>query len=211
LLQPVNPALDWVIQTEFSFSPTGDYQGAGILLANTSGAFSGTANFNRIAERAYYPGGGGSVIRSVGNYVGFTSPVSYLRVQKTGTNYTGWYSADGVSWTLNGAGSDTYPWNYVGVFVIRYPWNGVSINSDASFNYFNATVLQPQLTIQKVAGTNVTLTWPGVSQTYGLQQSAALASPNWNFVTNFISVVNGTNTVTLPASSRTQFFRLVYP
>jgi hypothetical protein len=143
LLQPVDPSADWIIETGFAFSPTDDYQGVGLLLATTNGVFPGVSSFNRISEWAYYPNGGGSVIRSVGAYAGYGGGTSYLRVQKAGTNYTGWWSADGINWTLNGTATDTSAWPYLGVFVIRYPWDGVQINSTAAFSYFNVMVTSP--------------------------------------------------------------------
>jgi hypothetical protein len=69
LFQPVNPSLDWIIETGFAFAPGNNYQGAGLLLAVTNGVFTEDANFSRIAERAYYPNAGGNVIRSEGSCV----------------------------------------------------------------------------------------------------------------------------------------------
>ena len=146
LLQPIDPSLDWIIETEFNFSPTDNYQGAGILLATTNGTFINDNQFSRIAERAFYPNSGGNVIRSDGSYVAYSSATSYLRVQKSGDTYTGWYSPDGVNWTLNGTGTDTNAWPWIGVFVIRYPWDGAQINSTAVFSYFKVTVTTPAST-----------------------------------------------------------------
>lgn len=151
LLQPVDPSLDWIIETGFSFSPTDNYQDAGLLLADTNGMFSSGADFDRIAMRAYYPDAGGNVIRSVGSYVAYSGGTSYLRVQKRGANYTGWWSSDGVNWTLNGTTTMTNIWSYFGLVVIRYPWDGVEIDSSASFYYFDVTVnginVAPVLTV----------------------------------------------------------------
>lgn len=146
LLQPVNPSLDWVIETEFTFSPGNNYQGAGILLAVTNGVFTNDNQINRIAERAYYPDGGGSVIRADGTYTGYTSGTCYMRVQKSGTNYAGWYSSDGVNWTLNGTSPDTNAWPYFGIFVIRYPWDNAEVDSTAIFSYFKVVVTTPTYT-----------------------------------------------------------------
>ena len=143
LLQPVDSSLDWIIETGVAFSPTDNYQGAGILLANTNELFVNDNQFARIAERAYYPDGGGDVIRSDGAYVGYTSSTCFMRVQKSGTNYTGWYSSDGTNWVLTGTGTDTNAWPYIGIFVIRYPWDGAQVNSTATFSYFKVTVTTP--------------------------------------------------------------------
>ena len=141
LLQPVDPNSDWVIETELAFTPANNYSGAGVLLASTNGAFTAQDNFSRIAERAYYPNGGGEVIRSAGAYVSYTAGTCFFRVQKRGTIYTGWYSADGANWVLNGTVTDTHSWPYIGLFVVRYPWDGGQVNSSAAFSYFKATLL----------------------------------------------------------------------
>ena len=58
------------------------------------------------------------------------------------------------------------------------------------------------------AGT-VTLSWPVTASNFGLESTPAFSpSPAWNPVTNVPTVVNCTNTVTLPTSGQAQFFQL---
>src|SRR5579862_7759016 len=120
-------------------------------------AHSAGTTILRMGERAFYPDAGGSVI-GVNGYVPWTNTTNYLRIQKTGTNYNGWYSADGTNWIYGGLRTDTnvYPW--VGLFVIRYPWDGVMINSSAQFYYFHVTPLPISLGMQ-LQGTNAVFSW----------------------------------------------------
>ena len=127
---------DWTIETKLTFSPTSDYQGAGIMLCFEGDPVSSNGCW-RIAERAFYPGGGGNVVRSVGGYVGYGSAVVHLRVQKSGRTYTGWYSPDGTSWILNGFEiTQTRDIAYAGVFAIS-SWGAPP--SVTELDYFRMT------------------------------------------------------------------------
>lgn len=208
LLQPVNPGLDWVIQTELAFDPSDDYQGAGILLANTAGAFSSASDYSRIGERAFYPDEGGSVIQVDGAYTAYTDPVCYMRLQKLGTNYTGWYSSDGVDWTLSGSQSfAAFP--YIGLFAVRYAWDSAPVDSDASFYYFEVNVIPPALNIQP-NGNGALLSWPATASIYGVVESFAPGGP-WTASTNNVTVANGICQMNITPEVNAQFFRLVYP
>ena len=66
---------------------------------------------------------------------------TYLRLNRTGTTYTGYYSADGVNWTEAGSFTDSsltvtglapYGWNYNAT-----PSNAVAVT--ASFDWFHNT------------------------------------------------------------------------
>ena len=208
LLQPVAPWLNWFVEAKFDFSPGNNYQGAGILLADTNGAFQADSDLDRIAERAFYPNAGGPVIRAGGMYVGYTNAVSYVRVQKVGTNYTGWYSADGTNWALNGSTVLNNQRSYIGLFSIRYAWDSAQVNSTPAFYYFN--VLPPSVSINAVSNNAVALSWPGFwSSPYLLEQSPALVPANWMPSTNPISVLNGSNYITISPATGTMFFRLL--
>lgn len=70
----------------------------------------------------------------------------------------------------------------------------------------------PLLSI-RTASANAIVFWPSAFPGFRLQQSSTSLSNSWvNVNTNTypVSVVNGTNTVTIPASGN-QFFRLVTP
>jgi hypothetical protein len=209
LLQAIDPNADWIVETKFYFNPQNNYSGAGILMATTNGAFSGDNNFARIGERAYYPDAGGSVI-GVNGYVAWSYTTNYLRIQKTGTNYNGWYSADGTNWTYGGLRTDNnvYPW--VGLFVIRYPWDGLMINSSALFYYFHVTPLPISLGVQ-LHGTNVVLSWPEMAAHFNLLVSSNLPAALWATNTNNRSIVGSQLYVTNGVGGGNGFYQLRYP
>jgi len=142
-LQEVDPSLDWIIETRLDFSPTRDYQDAGLLLAKTTAASTDDGDYWRIAMRSFYPGGGGQVIRAVGSYTGYTGTSSYLRIEKAGPVYTGWWSSDGVTWIRSGSVTNSQAWHYAGIIAIRQPWDGAQVDSTAAFDYFHAASFPP--------------------------------------------------------------------
>lgn len=208
ILQPIDPNADWIVETKFYFNPQNNYSGAGILLATTNGPFTSDADFARMGERAFYPNAGGSVI-GVAGYVPFTSATNYLRIQKTGTNYNGWFSADGTNWTYSGPRPDTnsYPW--IGLFVIRYPWDGVMVNSSAQFCYFHVTPLPVSLGIQQLA-TNALLTWPEMAGHFNLLTTTNLTGA-WTTNLNSRTILGSQICVTNSLDGGGLFFRLRYP
>jgi hypothetical protein len=141
LLQPIDPASDWVVTIEIDFAPTNDFQGAGLLLATQPGSFTDASQFNRIAERQYYPDGGGEVVRSVGGYVAYTGTVSYVRVKKIGSTFTGFISSDGQNWSKSGSAQADTAWSYIGLFTIRQAWDSATVDSKAAFPSFAARAL----------------------------------------------------------------------
>ncbi len=66
----------------------------------------------------------------------------------------------------------------------------------------------PYLTI-KAASPNVLISWPASSTGFTLQENSDLKTTNWSNVGQTVNVVNGTNVVTVPASSGNMFFRLI--
>jgi hypothetical protein len=61
------------------------------------------------------------------------------------------------------------------------------------------------------AGPGVVISWPSASANYLLQQIPTLDSADWALNTNTISLVNGTNQVTISPATNTMFFRLSLP
>jgi cytochrome c len=145
ILQAVDPSANWIITAELAFSPTDDYQGAGILLSTTDGVYTQSDQFMRIAERFYgfsseiSANTDGTVYPVPGGGVAYSGSISYFRLEKLGTTYTGWWSADGTTWNETGSSVDTTPYPYVGLFTIRYPWDDAPVNSTATFEYFDAS------------------------------------------------------------------------
>lgn len=247
LLQPVDPSLDWIIETKFDFAPGVDYQAAGLLLAKTSGDFDRDTDLWRYSERAFFPAHGGQLVRSGGPCIGhegttsyfsdphriwqFTETTCYLRLQKSGTNYSGWWSADGVEWNSCGTTGDTTPWPYIGVFVICKTWSGVPVNSSANFHYFHAALLSPApliqtasanpallsvtsagattLNIQIISTNQVVLSWPANTTNFILESTNALFGTNqWQTVTDTPTLINDLFYITNNILGNDQFYRL---
>jgi hypothetical protein len=141
ILQPINSSLNWTVETEINFDPTNNYQGAGILLATTTSPFTSASQFNRIAERAFYPNGGGNIVEGAGGSILYSGTTTYLQVSKLGDLYTTSYSSNGSIWTEIGSEIDSTPYPEIGLFTLRQPWDGdTSLSSTADFNFFDITV-----------------------------------------------------------------------
>ncbi len=67
---------------------------------------------------------------------------------------------------------------------------------------------QPNLAIANNGGTNVTVTWPGFEPEFVLESNTNLASTNWLAVPLASVLINGSTSVTLPATNGASFFRL---
>ena len=134
VLRSIDPALNWTIETKLDFSPTDNYQGAGILLATTTSPFTSTDQFNRIAERAFYPNGGGDIVEGAGGSDPYSSGSIYLEVTKTGDIYTTSFSSDGINWTVLGTETDATAYDEIGLFTIRQPWDNNTLVSSQGGN-----------------------------------------------------------------------------
>jgi hypothetical protein len=75
---------------------------------------------------------------------------------------------------------------------------------------FSAFVPRPPLSASGSSG-NIVLSWPAAQATFQLQSTPSLAPASWAGVTNVPAPNGSTLTVTLPAGTGTQFFRLVGP
>lgn len=87
---------------------------------------------------------------------------------------------------------------------------GQGANEFLSISELGASVSPPPPTLTiSVSGTDVVVSWSAAVSGYVLQTSASLEpSPNWTTVGATVQVVNGLNTVTIPRSGATAFYRL---
>lgn len=129
LLQPVDG--NFTINTKLSITPSYSYQGAGLLI------WQDQNNYIRL-ERTY---GWGMAVwyRKNGVYDGlelpFSAPVTYIKIQRAGNDFTAWYSADNASW--NQAISLNFPSDsrlQVGMVAINQ-WQDNPVWAD--FDYFH--------------------------------------------------------------------------
>ncbi len=126
---------DMTGEIKMTFSPTRDYQSAGIIACYDDNSDSSTCDI--VSERAFYSQKGGSVVKSGGiSYVSYTSNVTYFKLTKKGMQFAGWYSSDGMNWILNSEGTLRKQIKYIGLFAIRYPSDGdMNVYSVAEFDY----------------------------------------------------------------------------
>src|SRR5262249_12506519 len=63
----------------------------------------------------------------------------------------------------------------------------------------------------QLSGNSLALKMPDSSGGYVLQQSPSLYPPAWSDSSNIVTQLNGVNTVTVPLSGQSQYFRLKLP
>ncbi len=123
---------DWTLEVRMEFAPAFNYQGAGIFIPNTLNPDSASW---RMAERAYYPDGGGQVVRCIGGYVPYTGTTTFFRIVKQADTLWGYWSPDGNTWNFNGKNL-AIP-TALGLFAVCHDWNGGQTSSSvADFDYF---------------------------------------------------------------------------
>jgi hypothetical protein len=140
LLQRISPSADWTIITHFSFSPTIDFQAAGLIME--PGGFTQSSEFHRF-ELSYQNRQNGLGIASYTNgpidppFAPYSGNEVYLKLTKVGTTYKYYYSSTGEHWTLVSTIIDSSPYSYVGLDSIRQPWHGsAALNSRPTFKSF---------------------------------------------------------------------------
>ena len=158
---------DWLLETRFVFTPTSDFQGAGLMICFDQAIYATTCG--RIVER--YRNAVDNYLHVAGNTTSYTATVTYVRLRKQGNTYTGWYSLDGVHWTPGGTGTFSSAPTYIGPFSIRQAWDGnYAVYSVANFDYirlwsdpvifedFNDNTLNSSLWMSSVVGSGPVLT-----------------------------------------------------
>ncbi len=111
------------------FSPTIDFQAAGLILAMEPGGFTRSSKFHRF-ELSYQNRQNGLGIASYTNgpidppFAPYGNNEVYLRLTKSGATYKYYVSATGERWTLVSTIIDVSPYSYVGLDSIRQPWHG---------------------------------------------------------------------------------------
>jgi len=97
-------------------------------------------------------------------------------------------------------------------FVTNTPvYNPLSIQSSAGYYRLQRTLIQPALTI-RLAGTNVTLSWPVNFASYFLQRTAGIQTSNsWVTVTNIPTLQTGRYYLNQPIVGPASYYRLRAP
>jgi hypothetical protein len=87
---------------------------------------------------------------------------------------------------------------------------GVSYVAESGTVYPALQLTEPSLTIG-LAGSQVVLTWPVTTPAYRLLQNNDLTTTNWVPSTNAVTVVNGTNQVSMAPTGTSMYFLLISP
>src|SRR5579859_7197608 len=149
VVQPISNAnFDVNVKIDSTLAASGQYSGDGILVegdAHNYIRYGLGANGSSIGLGANtIIAGSESTPFQLSPFSAYTVP-SYLRLNRTGNTYTGYYSADGVNWTQAGSFTDSsltvtglapYGWNYNAT-----PSKAVEVN--ASFDWFHNTTTSP--------------------------------------------------------------------
>ena len=139
LLYPV-PAGDFVISTRMNFTPTSNFQFAGLIVIQSETSFSQFGRAYAACDAAFCVGNGiytDNILE--GQYLGsnlatsvLEPTITYLRLEKRGNVYTGFFSADGVSWIE--IGSNTNDMAPLKVGLVAHQAHEEEIAAD--FDYF---------------------------------------------------------------------------
>jgi regulation of enolase protein 1 (concanavalin A-like superfamily) len=149
VVQPVSNAnFDVNVKIDSTLAASGQYSGDGILVegdAHNYIRYGLGANGSSVGLGANtIIAGSESTPFQLSPFSAYTVP-SYLRLNRTGNTYTGYYSADGVNWTQAGSFTDSsltvtglapYGWNYNAT-----PSKAVAVT--ASFDWFHNTTTSP--------------------------------------------------------------------
>jgi beta-xylosidase len=135
ILLQLPASTDYAITTKLTFSPSANYQMAGLIVyADDDNYFEvarsyASGNYFRVLKET----GGMGTYQNVPDTLGGTV---YLKMVKSGTSYSGYYSSDGISWTQIGTTYTgiTLTNPRVGLFA-QHSGTAASINAD--FDYFS--------------------------------------------------------------------------
>ena len=107
--------------------------------------------------------------------------------------------------------------NYSGATVVSSGiWDNFSpdvllLGPNLSFQVQTLPLIAPALNIAVSNASTVVVSWPASPVGYVLQQNLFVQTTNWTLATNPVSLVNGTNQVTVSPLTSNRFFRLIHP
>jgi hypothetical protein len=84
-----------------------------------------------------------------------------------------------------------------------------SFEQISNFMFANQASRPPELSVQRVGGNSLLLSWPGSAAGYGLLQSSDLT--NWNVAPETVNLVGGQYQASVTASNSHLFYRLQHP
>jgi serine/threonine protein kinase len=138
------PAGDFEITTAVRFTPTTNFQFAGLVVFQEQG---NVLQFGRaycdvegycLGDGIYLDNFENGSINGTSPKVAFGEPVTYLRLQRIGNTYIAYYSVDGENWTRLGEVKRKFSQIQVGILAAQS-----STTIPAEFDYFSMRPLQP--------------------------------------------------------------------
>jgi len=140
------PGGNFEIATLVKFTPTSNFQSAGLLIYATQGnamqfgrAFAQCPIANVCIGNAIYfdiiEGGAGGKPNYATAVTGQSQ--AYLRLRREGTTYSGYYSEDGINWTLIGQHTSSITPLYAGLIASQ----AYQAETTADFDYFTIEAL----------------------------------------------------------------------
>ena len=142
---------------------------------------------------------------------GVVAPI-WLKLVRTGTNFTGYYGSDGVNWNQAGATSVPLAASVRAGLAVTAHNNSLLCLAGFDNVLVLPTPLPPPALNLAPSGAQLLLSWPGWANSYGVYTSSNLLSPIlWRPMTNVPQATNGKFNLTLPPVSNEQFFRLGPP
>ena len=131
-------------------------------------------------------------------------PNSWVRIKGAGhTNYTAYYSTNGVDWILHSSATMTPPLTnqYVGIMLTAHD-NNPGFTADAHFLNFGDVVSAPRFNPVTLSAGSATIAWTGSGT---LQQTDSLSPPNWQ------PAPSQANPQIVGATTGTRFYRISSP
>ena len=137
------PPGDFEISTALHFTPTSNFQVAGLIVFQDQGnvlqlgrAFCDVVNAC-VGDGVYFDNFENGSVTGSNYHVAFQGSVIYLRLRREGNTYTGYYSEDGQNWSITGEHVREISQARVGLIAAQ-----ASTEIPAVFDYFTMNILQ---------------------------------------------------------------------
>jgi hypothetical protein len=136
----------------------------------------------------------------------------WLKLVRSGTNFTGYYGSDGVNWTQAGATSVPMPAHIrAGLAVTAHNNTTLCLAGFDNLAVLPVPLPPPVLNLDP-SDSKPLLSWPGWATGYAAYAASNLAPPIlWQPLTNLLQTNNGRFNLSLPPARDEQFFRLAPP
>jgi len=138
------PTGDFEISTALHFTPTSNFQAAGLVIYQGQGnvlqlsrAFCDVVNAC-VGDGVYFDNYENGSANGSNYHTAFHNSVIYLRLVREGNTYTGYYSEDGQNWIMTGKHIRDFSKAQIGLIAAQAP-----TEIPAVFDYFTMNLLKP--------------------------------------------------------------------